>query len=216
MDVLMTLVDFVLHIDQHLANFVALHGVWAYAVLFAVIFIETGVVVMPFLPGDSLLFIVGTLSAAGVLDLPVAMGTMFVAAITGNQSNYQIGRLIGPQVFHWEQSRWFNKRSFDKAHAFYEQYGGITLIVGRFVPFVRTFAPFVAGVTMMTRRRFTFFDISGGALWILSVTLLGFFIGNLPWVKANQGLIGLTIIVVPGIIAVIGMVRSKTKRAAAA
>jgi membrane-associated protein len=216
MDVLMTLVDFVLHIDQHLANFVALHGVWAYAVLFAVIFIETGVVVMPFLPGDSLLFIVGTLSAAGVLDLPVAMGTMFVAAIAGNQSNYQIGRLIGPQVFHWEQSRWFNKRSFDKAHAFYEQYGGITLIVGRFVPFVRTFAPFVAGVTMMTRRRFTFFDISGGALWILSVTLLGFFIGNLPWVKANQGLIGLTIIVVPGVIAVIGMVRSKTKRAAAA
>jgi membrane-associated protein len=216
MDVLMTLVDFVLHIDQHLANFVALHGIWAYAVLFAVIFIETGVVVMPFLPGDSLLFIVGTLSAAGVLDLPVAMSTMFAAAIAGNQSNYQIGRLIGPRVFHWEQSRWFNKRGFDKAHAFYEQYGGITLVVGRFMPFVRTFAPFVAGVTMMTRRRFTFFDITGGALWILSVTLLGFFIGNLPWVKANQGLIGLTIIVVPGVIAVFGLVRSKARARRAA
>lgn len=211
----MPLVDFVLHIDQHLAFFVHDHGVWAYALLFAVIFIETGVVVMPFLPGDSLLFIVGTLSAAGVLDLPLAMGVMYGGAVAGNQSNYQIGRFFGPRVFHWEQSRWFNKRGFDKAHAFYEQYGGVTLIVGRFMPFVRTFAPFVAGVTMMTRRRFTFFDLTGGALWIGSVTLLGFFFGNIPWVKANQGLIGLAMIVVPGVIALLALVRSRTRRPAA-
>ncbi len=211
----MPLVDFVLHIDQHLANFVALHGIWAYALLFAVIFVETGVVVMPFLPGDSLLFIVGTLSAAGILDLPLAMGVMFGAAVAGNQSNYQIGRWFGPRVFHWEQSRWFNKRGFDKAHAFYEQYGGVTLIVGRFMPFVRTFAPFVAGVTFMTRRRFTFFDLTGGALWIGSVTLLGFFFGNIPWVRANQGLIGLAMIVIPGVIALVGLLRSKRKGAPA-
>ena len=211
MDALMPLVDFVLHIDQHLSHFVNQHGIWAYAVLFAVIFVETGVVVMPFLPGDTLLFIVGTLSAGGVLDLPLAMGIMFAAAILGNQTNYQIGRLIGPRVFHWEQSRWFNKRGFDKAHAFYEQYGGITLIVGRFMPFVRTFAPFVAGVTLMTRRRFTFFDVTGAALWIGSVTLLGYFIGNVPWVQANQGLIGLGIIVIPGLIAAVGLLRARGK-----
>jgi membrane-associated protein len=212
MDALMPLVDFVLHIDQHLALFVSTHGVWAYALLFAVIFVETGVVVMPFLPGDSLLFIVGALSAGGVLDLPLAMAVMFGAAVAGNQCNYQIGRLVGPRVFHWEQSKWFNKRGFDKAHAFYEQYGGITLIVGRFMPFVRTFAPFVAGVTFMTRRRFTFYDVTGGALWIGSVTLLGFFIGNIPWVHDNQGLIGIAMIVIPGIIALVGLLRSKTKR----
>jgi membrane-associated protein len=212
MDALMPLVDFVLHIDQHLANFVAIHGVWAYALLFAVIFVETGVVVMPFLPGDSLLFIVGTLSAGGVLDLPVAMSVMFAAAVAGNQSNYQIGRWVGPRVFHWEQSRWFNKRGFDKAHAFYEQYGGVTLIVGRFMPFVRTFAPFVAGVTRMTRRRFIFFDLSGGALWVGSVTLLGYFFGNIPWVRANQGLIGIAMIVIPGVIALFGLLRSRTRR----
>ena len=218
MDALIPLFQHLIHADQYLSAFVASNGLWVYGVLFAVIFIETGVVVMPFLPGDSLLFIVGAMSATGILDLKLSLAVMLAAAILGNQSNYTIGRWFGPRVFHWEQSRWFNKRGFDKAHAFYEQYGGITLVVGRFMPFVRTFAPFVAGVTMMTRRRFTFFDITGGALWILSVTLLGFFIGNLPWVKANQGLIGLTIIVVPGVIAVIGLVRSKTKakRAAAA
>lgn len=216
MDALMPLVDFVLHVDQHLANFVSMHGIWTYGVLFAVIFVETGVVVMPLLPGDSLLFIVGTLSASGVLDLPLAMGVMFGAAVAGNQSNYQIGRLIGPRVFHWEHSRWFNRRGFDKAHAFYEQYGGITLVVGRFMPFVRTFAPFVAGVTRMTRRRFAFFDILGGALWIGSVSLLGYFFGNLPWVRDNQGLIGIGIIVVPGVIALAGLMRARGKKAAVA
>ena len=208
----MPLVDFVLHIDQHLSFFVNHHGGWAYAVLFAIIFIETGVVVMPFLPGDSLLFIVGTLSAGGVLDLPTSMAVMFAGAVAGNQCNYQLGRFFGPRVFHWEHSRWFNKRGFDKAHAFFEQYGGITLIVGRFMPFVRTFAPFVAGVTLMTRHRFTFFDVTGGALWIGSVTLLGYFFGNLPWVQQHQGLIGLAMIVIPGVLALLGLVRSKTRR----
>src|SRR6516164_964172 len=122
MDSLIPLFQHLLHADQYLAGFVAANGAWVYALLFAVIFVETGVVVMPFLPGDSLLFIVGALSAGGVLDLPLAMAVMFGAAVAGNQCNYQIGRLVGPRVFHWEQSKWFNKRGFDKAHAFYEQY----------------------------------------------------------------------------------------------
>jgi len=207
MDALIPLLDHLLHVDRYLAAFVAAHGAWVYGVLFAVIFVETGVVVMPFLPGDSLLFIVGASAATGLLDLSLAMGVMFAAAVMGNQTNYTIGRWFGPRVFHWEQSRWFNKRGFDRAHAFYEKYGGITLILGRFMPFVRTFAPFVAGVASMTRRRFTFYDVTGGALWIGSVTLAGYFFGNLPWVRGHIDLIVIGAIVIPGAIALFGAMR---------
>jgi len=213
MDALLPLFDHLLHVDKYLAAFVATNGAWVYAVLFAVIFIETGVVVMPFLPGDSLLFIVGASAAIGLLDLSVAMGVMFAAAVAGNQTNYTIGRWFGPRVFHWEQSRWFNKRGFDKAHAFYEKYGGLTLIVGRFMPFVRTFAPFVAGVASMTRRRFTIFDVTGGALWIGSVTLCGYFFGNLPWVRGHIDVIVIATILIPGIGVLAGMLR-RSKRGA--
>ena len=161
----------------------AAYGAWVYALLFAIIFVETGVVVMPFLPGDSLLFVVGAMCAAGLMSLPLVLLLLWLAAVLGNQSNYTIGRAIGPRVFGWEHSRWFNKRAFDQAHAFYERYGGITIVAARFMPFLRTFAPFVAGVAQMTRRRFTLYDVTGGALWIGSVTLAGYLFGNIPWVK---------------------------------
>jgi membrane-associated protein len=211
MDALIPLFQHLLHADQYLAAFVADNGIWVYVVLFAVIYIETGLVVMPFLPGDSLLFIVGASAATGLLDVWMAIGTMFAAAVLGNQTNYTIGRWFGPRVFQWQNSRWFNKQGFDKAHAFYEKHGGVTLIVGRFMPFVRTFAPFVAGVASMTRRRFTFFDITGGALWIGSITLLGYFIGNLPWVHDHLKFIFLATIIIPGAIGLLGIVRGKVR-----
>src|SRR6476646_6479574 len=151
MDFLGAILDFVLHVDVHLTSFVQTYGTWVYALLFAIIFVETGVVVMPFLPGDSLLFVVGALCGLGLMNLPLSMALLVAAAVLGNQSNYAIGRRIGPRVFQWEQSRFFNKRAFEQAHAFYEQYGGITIVLARFMPFVRTFAPFVAGVARMSR-----------------------------------------------------------------
>ena len=209
MDSLIPLFQHLLHADQYLTAFVSNNGLWVYGLLFAVIFVETGVVVMPFLPGDSLLFLVGGLAATGSLDIWMALGVMLAAAILGNQTNYTIGRWIGPRVFHWENSRWFNKEGFDKSHAFFEKYGGVALIAGRFMPFVRTFAPFVAGVTLMTRRRFTFFDVTGAVLWIGSVTLLGFAIGNLSWVKGHLQWIFLAMIIIPGVLALIGILRKK-------
>ena len=203
--------EHLLHADRYLAAFVAANGLWVYGVLFAVIFVETGVVVMPFLPGDSLLFIVGASSATGLLDLWMALGVMLAAAILGNQANYTLGRWFGPRVFHWENSRWFNKKGFDQAHAFYEKYGGVTLIVGRFMPFVRTFAPFVAGVASMTRSRFTLFDVTGGLLWIGSLTVAGFLFGNLPWVQGHLQLIFLATIFIPGALGVIGILRGRAK-----
>jgi membrane-associated protein len=213
MDSLIPLFQHLVHADQYLVGFVASNGIWVYAILFAVIFVETGVVVMPFLPGDSLLFLVGGLAATGSIDISMALGVMFAAAILGNQTNYTIGRWIGPRVFHWENSRWFNKQGFDKSHAFFEKYGGVALIAGRFMPFVRTFAPFVAGVTLMTRRRFTLFDVTGAALWIGSVTLLGYGIGNLPWVKDHLQWIFLSMIIIPGVLALAGILRKKKQPA---
>ena len=215
MELLAFLVDLVVHVDQHLKDFVALYGVWVYALLFLIIFVETGVVVMPFLPGDSLLFVVGTLCGAGAMDLPLSLGLLFAAAVAGNQSNYTIGKHIGPKVFQWENSRWFNKQAFLKAHDFYERYGGVALVVGRFMPFLRTFAPFVAGVALMTRRRFTFFDLTGGALWVGSVTLAGYFFGNVPWVQHNLEKIIWAMILIPGFAILIGAWRARRKQAAA-
>jgi membrane-associated protein len=215
MELVAFLIDFILHVDVHLANFVQNYGTWVYALLFAIIFVETGVVVMPFLPGDSLLFVVGALCGAGLMDLPLAMGLMFTAAVAGNQSNYTIGRHVGPKVFQWEQSRWFNKQAFLKAHDFYERYGGVTLIAARFMPFLRTFAPFVAGVAAMTRSRFTFFDITGGALWVGSITLAGYFFGNVPWVQQNLDKIIWAMILIPGVLVLFGAWRARRKQGAA-
>ncbi len=209
MDLLPLLLDFVLHVDRHLAEFVAQYGTWVYAVLFAIIFVETGLVVMPFLPGDSLLFVVGTMCGTGLMNLPLSIGLLIVAAVAGNQTNYTIGHYFGPRVFQWENSRFFNKRAFDEAHAFYEKWGGLTLVLARFMPFVRTFAPFVAGVARMTRSRFTFYDVTGGTLWVGSLVLAGYFFGNIPWVKANLEKIIWAMILIPGVLALAGGLRSR-------
>lgn len=213
MEVLGSLIDFVLHVDVYLARFVGDYGTWVYALLFAIIFVETGLVVMPFLPGDSLLFVAGAMCATGLMSLPLTLALLWVAAVLGNQCNYAIGRAIGPRAFHWEHSRWFNRKAFDQAHAFYERWGGITIVVARFMPFLRTFAPFVAGVAMMTRRKFTLFDVRGGALWIGSVTAAGYLFGNIPWVKTNLDKIIWAAIFVPGTIVLIGAWRARMQRA---
>ncbi len=216
MDIAHFLLDFILHVDQHLAAFVQDFGPWVYALLFLIIFVETGVVVMPFLPGDSLLFVVGAMCGVGLLSLPLCIGLLFAAAVLGNQSNYAIGRKIGPKVFQWEHSRFFNKRAFEQAHAFYERYGGIAIVIARFMPFLRTFAPFVAGVAAMSHRKFTFYDITGGALWVGGVTLAGYFFGNIPFVKTNLDKIIWAMILIPGALAVFGAWRAGRKAAAEA
>ena len=212
MDILGPLLDFILHVDVHLANFVQDHGAWVYALLFVVIFIETGVVVFPFLPGDSLLFVVGTMCGSGIMSLPLSIGLLTAAAILGNQSNYTIGRRVGPRVFKWESSRFFNKRAFEQAHEFYERYGGITIVLARFMPFLRTFAPFVAGVAQMTRRRFTVYDVTGGALWVAGVTLAGYLFGGIPWVKDNLDKIIWAMILIPGLVAIFGAWKSRRRQ----
>jgi membrane-associated protein len=204
MELIAFLIDFILHVDQHLRVFVETYGAWVYLLLFLIIFVETGLVVMPFLPGDSLLFIVGALCGAGLMDWSLAAGLMLVAAILGDQTNYTIGRYFGPKVFQWENSRFFNKNAFNQAHNFYERYGGVTIILARFMPFIRTFAPFVAGVAEMTRSKFTAYNVIGAIVWVIGLTGAGYFFGNLPWVQANLSKIIWGLIFIPGLIAIYG------------
>jgi len=211
MEIITTLLDFILHVDQHLELFVQNYGVWVYALLFAIIFIETGVVVMPFLPGDSLLFVAGAMCGIGLMEYEILVPLLFAAAVMGNQCNYAIGRAIGPRVFQWENSRWFNRRAFDQAHAFYEKYGGITIIAARFMPFLRTFAPFVAGVAQMTRRKFTLYDVTGGALWVGGIVTVGYFFGNIPWVKTHLDKIIWALIFGPGLLVLLGSWRARRR-----
>jgi len=194
-----SLIDLFLHLDKNLAIVANEWGVWIYVLLFTIIFVETGFVVMPFLPGDSLLFVAGALCAVGGMDLYVLMALLTTAAILGDALNYSIGRFIGNKVFSWEDSRWFNRKAFDQAHAFYEKYGPITIVLGRFMPFIRTFAPFVAGVAQMRYRIFAFYNIVGGILWVCSLTALGYWIGEHPWVKANFSIVALAMIIIPGL-----------------
>jgi membrane-associated protein len=215
MEIITYLFDFILHVDKHLEVFVQSYGLWVYALLFLIIFVETGVVVMPFLPGDSLLFVVGAMCGVGLMDYTLSVGLLLAAAILGNQSNYALGRYFGPRVFKWENSRFFNKAAFDRAHDFYERYGGITLIAARFMPFVRTFAPFVAGVAKMTRARFTFFDVTGGALWVVGIITIGYFFGNFPFVKAHLDKIIWAMILIPGLVILLGAWKSRAKPAQA-
>jgi len=210
------ILDFVLHVDKHLESFVSNYGAWVYALLFLIIFVETGVVVMPFLPGDSLLFVVGAMCGVGLMSYPASLGLLLAAAVLGNQSNYTIGRYFGPKVFQWEDSRYFNKNAFNQAHAFYEKYGGITIVAARFMPFLRTFAPFVAGVARMTRHKFSLYDVTGGALWVGSIVTAGYFFGSVPWVKANLEKIIWAMIIIPGLVILFGAWRSRRKAAASA
>ncbi len=204
MELINFFIDFILHIDRYLESFVQANGVWVYVLLFAIIFVETGLVVMPFLPGDSLLFVVGAMCGVGLMDYGLSVALLVTAAIAGNQTNYTIGHYFGPKVFAWENSRFFNRQAFDQAHAFYERYGGITIVVARFMPFLRTFAPFVAGVAQMTRRKFTFFDVTGGLLWVGGIVSAGYFFGNIEWVKLNLQKIIWAMILIPGALAIYG------------
>jgi membrane-associated protein len=198
------LIDFILHVDKHLEAFVTSYGMWVYALLFLIIFVETGVVVMPFLPGDSLLFVVGAMCGVGLLSYPVVVPLLIAAAILGDQCNFTIGRYFGPKVFQWEDSRFFNKKAFEKAHNFYETYGGITIILARFMPFLRTFVPFVAGVADMGRSKFTAYNVIGANIWVIGICTAGYFLGSLPWVKENLDKIIWGMILVPGLIVMWG------------
>jgi membrane-associated protein len=214
MEIVHFILDFILRVDVHLATFVQTYGAWVYALLFLIIFVETGVVVMPFLPGDSLLFVVGALCGVGLMDVRLAIGLMLAAAILGDQVNYSIGRYVGPKVFQWEQSRFFNKRAFDAAHDFYEKYGGITIVLARFMPFLRTFAPFVAGVAAMDRLKFTAYNVLGAVLWVVGITMAGYLFGNIPAVQQNLSKIIWAMVLIPGLIVIAGAWRAR--RAAAA
>ena len=204
MEILLQFWDLVMHLDRHLAAFVAQHGVWVYALLFAIVFCETGLVVTPFLPGDSLLFVVGTIAAAGGMDIVTVMVVLVTAALCGDNVNYWIGRWAGPQVFQYRESRWFNPRHLERTHAFYERHGGKTVVIARFVPIVRTYVPFVAGVGAMPYLRFLAFSVFGALVWVLSLCLAGYFFGNLPIVRNNLSVVIVLIVLVsmsPGLVA---------------
>ena len=209
MDILLQLLDFILHVDTYLEAFVHNHGPWVYALLFLIIFVETGLVVMPFLPGDSLLFIVGAMCGADVMSWPLVVVLLLVAAIAGDQTNYSIGRYFGPKVFQWENSRFFNRDAFKQAHDFYEKYGGITIVLARFMPFIRTFVPFVAGVAEVTRSKFTTYNVLGAVLWVVGLTLAGYLFGNLPFVQTHLSKIIWALILVPGLITLVGAWRAR-------
>lgn len=214
MELITFLIDFILHVDQHLEAFVQAYGVWVYALLFLIVFVETGLVVMPFLPGDSLLFVVGALAGAGMLSYPLVVVVLLIAAILGDQTNYTIGRYFGPKVFQWEDSRFFNKRAFDQAHNFYETYGGITIVLARFMPFIRTFAPFVAGVAAMSRAKFTLYNVVGALIWVLGICTAGYYLGSLPWVKAHLDKIIWGLILIPGLLVLAGAWKARRSRIA--
>ena len=213
MELLTQFIDIVLHLDKHLAILVQQYGLWIYGILFFIIFAETGFVVTPFLPGDSLLFVAGALAAIGEggMNIWPLCGVLLAAAVLGNMVNYQIGRYFGPKVFQWEDSRWFNRRAFNQAHDFYERYGGITIVIARFMPFIRTFAPFVAGVAEMSRGKFTAFNVGGALLWVLGICSAGYFFGNFAWVKENLDKIIWAMIFIPGLIAIFGAWRAGRK-----
>jgi len=185
METLASLWDIALHLDQHLAAFLAQHGAWVYALLFVIVFCETGLVVTPFLPGDSLLFVVGALAATGGISPEVAAATLVCAALCGDNVNYWIGRWLGPRVFGAPDARWFNARHLAYTEAFYERHGGKAIVIARFVPIVRTYVPFVAGVGRMRYARFLAFSVGGALLWVVSLVAAGYFFGNLPVVRNN-------------------------------
>ncbi|EON90344.1 DedA family protein [Plesiomonas shigelloides] len=203
MGLLQTMFDFILHIDVHLAAMVAIYGIWIYAILFLIVFCETGLVVTPFLPGDSLLFVAGTLAATGQMNPHTLVALLIVAAILGDAVNYSIGRLFGQRLFSNPQSRIFRQAYLERTHAFYERHGGKTIILARFVPIVRTFAPFVAGMGKMSYRHFALFNVTGGIVWVTAFVYAGYWFGNMPVVKQNLELLILGIIfvsVLPGLI----------------
>src|SRR6202171_411577 len=192
----MNLLDIVLHLDVHLLKLVADYGVWIYAILFAIIFAETGFVVTPFLPGDSLLFVAGTIAASGELNVHVLFVGLAAAAILGNTVNYAIGRWLGKHFFTDHGSRWLNPKHLEKARDFYDRHGGKAVVISRFLPIVRTYVPFVAGMAAMKPHEFTMYNVAGALLWVGSLTVAGLFFGNIPWIRGNLTAIIIGIVVV--------------------
>ncbi len=209
MDLISGFVDLVLHLDQHLRELAQTYGTWVYAVLFLIVFLETGVVVTPFLPGDSLLFVAGTVAAAGELNVHTLVVLLVVAAIAGDSLNYLIGRYLGPRVFRFDDSRFFKRAHVDRTHAFFERHGGKSIIIARFIPIIRTYAPFVAGIGAMSYKRFLMFNVTGAVLWVTLLTYAGFFFGNLPLVRNNLTAVILGIIVLSVMPAIIEFWRAK-------
>jgi membrane-associated protein len=214
-----TFIDLFLNLDVHLLAFVGQYGIWVYALLFAVIFVETGLVIWPFLPGDSLLFTAGALAAAGVLDIVAVSVLLVTAAVLGDAVNYSIGRYAGPKVFSAHDYRgWLhktlNRDHLDKAHAFFEKHGGMAVVSGRFVPIVRTFVPFVAGAAAMTRRTFVFYNVIGALIWVGVCVGAGYAFGNVPWVKENFSLVAIGIVIVSVLPIAVEMIRHRLKSTA--
>ena len=204
MDLLLWFWDLVVHLDRHLEAFVAQHGAWVYALLFLIVFCETGLIVTPFLPGDSLLFVAGAIAAVGGMDIFAVSATLVAAALCGDNVNYWVGRWLGPKVFASGESRWLNKQHLRRASAFYEKHGGKTIILARFVPIVRTYAPFVAGMGAMPYVRYLAYCVAGALLWVVSLCTAGYFFGNIPAVKNNLTVVILGIVLLsisPGIVA---------------
>ncbi len=218
MEFLNQLIDFILHIDRHLIELTAAYGGWIYGILFVVVFCETGFVVTPFLPGDSLIFAVGSLAAIGAMDLTTSIVLLIAAAFAGDTVNYWIGHYVGPRVFHEEHSRLLNREYLERTHRFYERHGGKTIVIARFLPIIRTFAPFVAGVGFMAYRRFMLYNIAAGIVWVGTFIAAGYFFGNLPSVRNNFSLVIIAIIVLSMIPPVVEVIRHRLgeRRAAGA
>jgi membrane-associated protein len=213
MDFIRTAIDFFLHLDRHLSEIIANYGIWTNLILFLIVFAETGLVVTPFLPGDSLLFAAGTFAALGSLDPVLLILLLSAAAILGDTVNYWVGAYIGPRAFSGEL-RWLRKEHLDRTHAFYEKHGGKTIILARFIPIIRTFAPFVAGVGTMTYSRFLVYNVVGGVVWVTLFVLAGYYFGNLPAVRQNFTYVILAIIVLSVMPIVLEFVKSRRRAGA--
>ena len=215
MELLQHALDFILHIDKHLLELVAKYGAWTYGILFGIIFCETGLVVTPFLPGDSLLFAAGALAGANALEIRMLVPLLIAAAVLGDNVNYVIGRSVGPRVFSAEHNRFFKREHLTRTHEFYERHGGKMLVLARFVPIVRTFAPFVAGIARMRYARFLAFSVAGGTLWVASFCLLGYFFGSLPIVQENFSIAVIAVIFISLIPMVVEVWKARAHKSAA-
>jgi membrane-associated protein len=211
MELINSLIEILLHLDRHLDLIIRNYGMWTYVIFFFIIFLETGFVVTPFLPGDSLLFAIGSFAALGSLDVRLSIFLLSIAAIAGDTVNYWIGNFIGPKVFSKKKSRFLNKEYLLRTHRFYEKYGGKTIVLARFIPIIRTFAPFVAGIGTMAYSRFIVYNIAGGIAWVVFFVLGGYFFGNIPFVKTNFSLVIFAIIFISILPGVIEFIRSRIK-----
>jgi membrane-associated protein len=216
MALLWSFLDVLLHLHDHLGAVIEQYGVWTYLILFLIVFCETGLVVTPLLPGDSLLFIVGAFAALGALDLALTMALLSAAAVAGDTVNYAIGYRVGPSVFRKERSRFFNREYLDRTHRFYERHGAKTIVIARFVPIIRTFAPFVAGIGRMTYSRFLVYNVVGGVAWIVILVLGGYLFGNIDWVKRNLTVVILGIVALSLLPGVIEVLRQRARSSPAA